>query len=807
MTERFIDFVSYELTAVIFNLTFTGSLVILFVLLARLALKKAPKKFSYALWAVVLFRLLCPVSISADFSLLGLLNAPVTQSEGMSSTVEYIPQHIVHVEFPQVDLPLETVEQAINENLPYGEEQLVADPLEAPFALSSLVWMTGAACMLIYSAVSFFLLRRRLVGALPLRDNIFVADDIASPFVMGLFWPKIYLPSTLAESEREYIILHEQYHIRRMDHMVKILAFAALCVHWFNPLVWLAFMLSGKDMEMSCDEAVMKKLGEGIRADYSASLLALATGRRIISGTPLAFGEGNTGGRIKNLLSWKKPALWVTVTAVILCAAVIIACAVNPDGEAEENIFGKTYKASELVYDAPMYSFLYDLSGSPWYQVDEDMYLHILEDLDSDNWLHPGVFEETELTTRNFVNYFRADTAGLGWTDGFSAVRLCHNNQKAWRLCVDKTLTDSVFYYLLLQKNGEVYLTYGYYDPEGETDPMSDDSSIRWVFRLTDAADPVFDAFAQADSPWQWARNVSVSDVTLAQLSDWSGETATHMNLSAGELERVVGILNHVANGSVYTGRGIPSEKSLMLSCGGREYLLRYGGGVVELTFDSETAKLYGDGIWMIDDEALNLFFENFSAETEPEQPTGSQTLTQQEIDAFNESFVPVLEDEAGNRSVNPISCFFTSYYDSVQKLDLEAFLKHFPGGCDVTSEVEFQALKEHELWLFGEEATLENMPVPVHKKPVSEINEVLQAYAGITLEDILDNRSGLYLEEYEAYYNFTSDFAAGVFKCTRGERDGDIIRLYSENANWASVLTLREENGKYLIVSHQRLK
>ena len=330
------NFISYELLPIVFNMSVTASAVIVFVLLARLLLKKAPKIFSYALWAVVLFRLICPVSITAGFSLLGLFDAPAIEATTHTTAVEYIPQKVVHTPTPEVKLPVPGVNQSVNEALPQGDEQTAADPMEASVALATLVWLAGIGVLVVYSVVSLLRLRGRLVGTVPLRDNIYLADYIETPFVMGILRPKIYLPSSLSEQERGYIILHERHHIRRGDHIIKALAFLALCVHWFNPLVWVAFVLSAKDMEMSCDEAVVKKLGDGIRADYSASLLSLAMGRRIIAGTPLAFGEGDTKSRIKNLLSWKKPKVWITVTAAVVCVAVVAACAANPQGTPAE---------------------------------------------------------------------------------------------------------------------------------------------------------------------------------------------------------------------------------------------------------------------------------------------------------------------------------------------------------------------------------------------------------------------------------------------------------------------------------------
>lgn len=343
-------YLTQTLFPAVLNMSLTASIVIAFVLAVRLFLKKAPKVFSYALWGVVLFRLLCPVSIPLDLSLMGLLDssaAPVTQH---TTTVEHIPQNAavvpilpnLTIPMPDIDRPADDQPTQQSPTIPSSPNAGTADNIEpshSPIELSHsaagiacAVWLGGVGVMLLSSAVSFLRLRRKLVGAARLYGNIYLADYLDTPFVMGLLRAKIYLPSSLSEREQRYILLHEQQHIRRLDHIVKTLAFLAFSVHWFNPLVWLAFVLSAKDMEMSCDEAVMKQMGEDIRAEYSASLLSLATGRRIITGTPLAFGEDSTKSRVKNVLHWKKPKVWIILTAAVLCTAVIIFCAGNPDG-------------------------------------------------------------------------------------------------------------------------------------------------------------------------------------------------------------------------------------------------------------------------------------------------------------------------------------------------------------------------------------------------------------------------------------------------------------------------------------------
>ena len=305
----------------ILNMSLTGSVVIAVVLLARLFLKRAPKIYSYALWAVVLFRLLCPLSITAGLSVLKPL--PVTTTPGIS-TVSYQP--IAQSFWDGIDVP---TQDPSNLQEVIGPQKL---PEEKPSFLftAMYIWLSGASVMALFGMVQYGVLRRRLTEAAPLQGEIYLADRIASPFVLGIFRPRIYLPSGTPMNERRFIVAHERHHIRRGDHVWKLLGYVALCLHWFNPLVWLAFCLAGKDMEMSCDEAVIKHLGEQIRADYSQALLRLAAHKPIVSGMPLAFGEGDTKGRVKNMAKWKRPKVWVSILCAALCLVILAACALNP---------------------------------------------------------------------------------------------------------------------------------------------------------------------------------------------------------------------------------------------------------------------------------------------------------------------------------------------------------------------------------------------------------------------------------------------------------------------------------------------
>ncbi|HHX18839.1 MAG TPA: peptidase M56, partial [Clostridiaceae bacterium] len=213
----------HELLPQIINMSITGGIVIIVVLLIRLLLKRAPKVFSYALWVVVLFRLLCPLALPSSISIFTLFDAPRTHY----GSLEYIPEDIVQNENPIGSLPMADVNESVNSALLHGQEQVVADSPEPMPAMSAAtyIWLVGVTALLLYSVIKLFRLRRKLIGSCLLRENIYLADHIASPFVIGIFRPSIYLPSTLSDREREYIILHEQHHIRRFDHIVKLLAF------------------------------------------------------------------------------------------------------------------------------------------------------------------------------------------------------------------------------------------------------------------------------------------------------------------------------------------------------------------------------------------------------------------------------------------------------------------------------------------------------------------------------------------------------------------------------------------------------
>lgn len=318
-----------KLFSTVVNMSMTGSIVILLVVLARFFLKRMPKIFSYALWAVVLFRLLCPVSFTAPLSLLEPFQPEVQDTSGATSIVYFIPAEASE------DFRFVPAETPAPESTP-----VAANPKPTWTAKDTLPWFwaAGFGAMILWSGIQYLLLRKKLIGAMPLSKNVYLADRIDMPFVLGILRPRIYLPSGIPEAERKFITAHEQHHIRRGDPLIKMLAFLTLCIHWFNPLVWLAFLLAGRDMEMSCDEAVIRRMGPQIRPDYSAALLRLTAHKKIIAGTPLAFGEGDTKGRVMNMAKWKKPGLLGLAIGLVLCIVLVIVCGANPAATSESSL-------------------------------------------------------------------------------------------------------------------------------------------------------------------------------------------------------------------------------------------------------------------------------------------------------------------------------------------------------------------------------------------------------------------------------------------------------------------------------------
>lgn len=300
------------------NRSITAGWLILAVILLRLLFRRTPKWVMGILWLLIAVRLVNPFSVESVYSLI--------------PTAELFPQEILYSDKPSVDTGVEVLDILVNHSL----ESSVPDPgdsvnpLQIVAALSSFVWLAGMTVLLVSAAVSYILLRHKVRTAVRLRENIRQSEFITTPFVLGVFRPTVYLPFSVEESDAEYIIAHEKAHIRRGDHLVKPFAYLLLSVYWFNPLMWAAYIFICRDIELACDERVIRNMGTDERKAYSNVLLEFTAKQKLITVCPVAFGEVGVKTRIKSVLNYKKPALWLIAAALAVCVVCGVCLMTDP---------------------------------------------------------------------------------------------------------------------------------------------------------------------------------------------------------------------------------------------------------------------------------------------------------------------------------------------------------------------------------------------------------------------------------------------------------------------------------------------
>lgn len=320
------------------NLSISASWLILAVLVLRVVLKKAPKWVMPLLWGVVALRLVCLFSIESALSLI--------------PSAETIPSEIVTETREPVLYEQATLDIVTNPTLPSAAEVPVGvsrQQAQVDFNIYSVLWLAGMAALLVHALVSAGKLKRKLATAILLRDNIYESEFVDSPFVFGVVKPNIYLPMHMDEGTAAYVIAHEHAHLARRDHWWKVLGYLVLALHWFNPLVWVAYILFCRDIELACDEKVVKGLDGAARADYSQALLSCAAPKRAVAACPLAFGEGNIKMRVKSALHYKKPAFWVAAAAVLAVVIVAVCFLTNPRSERGSLVWAQKLNAADVA--------------------------------------------------------------------------------------------------------------------------------------------------------------------------------------------------------------------------------------------------------------------------------------------------------------------------------------------------------------------------------------------------------------------------------------------------------------------------
>ena len=315
-----------EIFLKIINMSISANYIVLAVLLLRLLLKKAPKWITVVLWGIVAVRLVCPFSIESVLSLI--------------PSSEVVSPDIMMDRTPEINSGIPIINQIINPVISGSftpDPGTSANPLQLWIPTFAVIWIVGMVALFIYTFISYVKLKHKIGTAVLLRDNIYQSENVISPFVLGIIKPKIYLPFNTNEKDMEHVVAHEMAHIRRKDHLWKPLGFLLLTLHWFNPLMWLGYVLLCRDIELACDEKVIGELDHDARADYSQALLTCSVNRRMIAACPLAFGEVGVKDRVKSVLNYKKPAFWIIIVAVVACVVVAVCFLTNPPSTDDEN--------------------------------------------------------------------------------------------------------------------------------------------------------------------------------------------------------------------------------------------------------------------------------------------------------------------------------------------------------------------------------------------------------------------------------------------------------------------------------------
>lgn len=442
------------------GMSLRASWVIMAVIVFRALLKRAPQKYAYRLWAVVGFRLCCPVSFQSAFSLFSLVGPathPAASGNAIASTA-----------------PAGALSPAIGQLIQAGHIVQETETVKAASAVSNgwvpiaaTLWCLGVLLFILWGIASYVRLSLRLRSAVRWAQGIYQSECAGTPFVMGFVRPRIYIPYHMSPDSLHYAIAHERCHIRRMDPLIKLFAYLLLAVHWMNPLCWAAFFLMNRDMEMSCDEDVLAR-EENAQSAYSATLLDVALSQRPAVSGPPAFGKRVLRARIRNALHWKKPSRWMTASAAVLCAAGLFFLAANP-AERAGNPLNAAYRVISVEYSAPQYSFAYTPETAPSYWVGSDGSLWACGG-GVEGWERLGKLEEVPLSAAGFSSAFEE-----GENFNQAAERLCRENRRAWQMSA-----GGVRYDLLQQDNGDLYLAYGYEEAEGS----AQGNTVRWLFRL-----------------------------------------------------------------------------------------------------------------------------------------------------------------------------------------------------------------------------------------------------------------------------------------------------------------------------------
>ena len=603
-----------ELFLKLLNMSISASYLVLAVMAARFVLKKAPRWILCSLWALVAIRLVCPVSFESVLSLI-----PDTKVE--------IPQVVSSISEPVPSVPENTTLESTQYLYYVNEEGKIEGPaainneelqkMKVSFHLLSAagpIWILGMVGLLLYAALSYLRIRRQVAASVSLGNEVYLCDYIQSPFILGIFRPRIYLPSSLSGQNAAHVLAHERAHLKRRDHWWKPLGFLLLTVYWFNPLMWIAYILLCRDIELACDERVIRELGTENKKAYSEALLSCSIPRYLITACPLAFGEVGVKERVKSVLNYKKPAFWIIAVAVIVSIVVAACFLTDPPGEAElESPFGKYYQVGECIYNGPNseISYYQEELTRTLLLTNTKSVIKIIGHIENRGFDTLCNLSDLTLSEENFDTLFQDGGELTGYR---SIQKIREENANAWGY-YDPGYgysNDRAFYYVLQQKDGKLLLIYG---NEWTAEYKKGISKVYWIFELEQVNTD--NPYVDADTPYQWTRNIREEDIQEISFTALNSDGTPGTFLQDTDFqEELLWSLNRVREDELQKGTGVADpEVTVYLYCleNGQwneklDVLLRYGGGKADLVFHSDAPYSYADTgsqVWEIHNQHL----------------------------------------------------------------------------------------------------------------------------------------------------------------------------------------------------------
>ena len=773
------------------------------LVLRRLLRRRLSARFQYALWALVLVRLLVPVSfgqspVSIENRLEEVGVVQAAQTVRGHDRIEYTGRgSVVAYGASAYDAP-----QVIAEGVTEAEFRQMETVLTAREMLLPL-WWAGMAVMAASFLWSNARLRRRLRRSRRPLDGtdstlpVYVTAAVETPCLFGLVRPATYVTPRAAEDAQtlRHVLAHEQTHYRHGDHIWSVLRCVCLCLHWYNPLVWVCAVLSRRDGELACDEGTLGRIGEEERLAYGRTLLDLTCAGRgslLTAATTMTDSKKSITERVRRIARRPRTAAYAAVLA-LLAAAVTAGCtftganaaepqtpqtapdpsaqstAQTPDSSAGEAVLPGEGTAAVLS-DVTVWSGGERIAPYCWEIDDGQEYTQLQSGADAAAHLDalPEIFLRRDFDVRREdgstyagIRVFAPDGTPVH-PDGRGRYDYAHTE---------------VFWL----GSGTYICTF----PWAKTE-----QGRQWcAFRL------------RVDGEWDTVEPLTperMGTITSAQL--WSGGASTTVTDRAA-LDWLEKTLKNAK--PTYAG-ACPFVAML--------YLTLEDGTVLACTPAGDSCGLVGaDGQYYDYGSENNAdFWPMFSSFLEDQRFVDARALEAEEIDQVNAAFEPLVTDAAGELQVNPLCGFFASDYDTPNDLDLTAFLRYFPGGTSGVTDEEFQALRSHALWPFPEAETLQEMPVPIHKYTSDQVEEVLWRYAGLGLGNLTGRKESgelLYLPQYDAWYNFTSDFGPAMFVCESGQEGNGWVRLRSvvhSYDNTRQELILEYTSSGWVIHAHR---